>query len=239
MGVRKMSKAKRVHNARSKRLGRARRNRYAMKTYAFKRWADPVYLTNNVEEDPTKINPTDPGQVTVGTSVADVVLGTYEFGGVFTPQLGNVINSTEFTTLFDQYQIAGVKFTITPLKNVNTGTSNPYLPELVISRDLDDVTVPTSDVNDLLQRQDTKVRRLTRPFSVYCKPGVLIQQDGTTADIVPFGSTRRNLFIDSAYPNVVHPAFKWYMRNVWLGGGANTFAMRIDTCYYLKMKNVR
>ena len=114
---------------------------------------------------------------------------------------------------------------------------------MVISRDLDDVVVPTNDL-DMLQRQDTRVRRLTRPISVYCKPGVLLDQAGTGANIVPFGSTRRNLFIDSATSDIVHPCFKWFMRNVPFGpvsGTAqpNTFAMRIDTCYYLKMKNVR
>lgn len=236
---------KRAYRKRGGGMRRMKTNRYATHTYAFKRWAEPVYLTNNVVEDPTKIVTSDPDQLALSSTISDIggVLGTYEFGGVFTPKLDNVINTAEFTNLFDQYQIAGVKFTITPLKNVNTASSNAYLPELCISRDLDDVLVPISDV-ELLQRQDLRIRRLTRPVSVYCKPGVLLDQAGTGANIVPFGTVRRNLFIDSATSDIVHPAFKWWMRNVPFGPvtGApqpNTFAVRIDTCYYLKMKNVR
>jgi len=249
MAFRKTGMKKRSYRKRAP--GRARRyarktNRYATKTYAFKRWAAPVYLTNNNTEDATKIVVSDPSQVDVTSTISDVggVVGAYEFGGVFTPKFDNIIEYQEFQAMFDQYQIAGIKFTITPLKNVNTASSNAYLPEIVIARDLDDTLPPVSDENDLLQRQDARIRRLTRPISVYCKPGVLIQQSGTAADLVPFGSTRRNLYIDMAFPEIVHPAFKWYMRNVPLGpvGGAaqnNTFAMRIDTCYYLKMKNVK
>lgn len=245
MALRKRPMTRRPRRRGIRRGGMLKRktNRYAVKTYAFKRWANPVYITNNIDEDPSKFVTSDVGQLQLGSSTADIVLGTYEVGGVFSPQLQNVINYTEFTNLFDQYQIAGIKFKITPLKNVNTGSSNPYLPEIVVSRDLDDVTVPATDF-DLLQRQDAKPIRMTRPLNFYCKPGVLVDQAGTNANIVPFGNTRRNLYLDCNAVDIVHPSFKFWMRNVWLGnaGGtavANTFALRVDTCYYLKMKNVR
>lgn len=230
-----------------KRAGGARRyvrkpNRYALKTYAFKRHAKPFYLINNNEGDPTSIECSDLSQLDLSVTTSDsVIVGSYNVYGAMTPQLNSVIDVADFTSLYDQYRIAGVKYTFTPLKNVNTQTTNYVIPELVIARDLDDVTPPTSDTQDLLQRQDVKLHRLTRPVSVYCKPGVLLSQAGTGENVVPFGKTRRNLFIDMAAPDVVHPCFKFGIRNAWLGTPAENYAfmVRVDVTYYLLMKNVK
>lgn len=236
---------KRVYRKRAP--GRARRyarktNRYAVKTYAFKRHAKPFYLINNNEADPTSIESSDFSQIDLSPTVSDSVInGSYNVTGAMTPQLLSVIDAADFTSLYDQYRIAGIKYTFTPLKNVNTQSTNYVIPELVIARDLDDVTPPTNDTQDLLQRQDAKLYRLTRPVSVYCKPGVLIAQSGTGANIVPFGSARRNVFIDMATPDVVHPCFKFAIRNAWLGTPAEvqSFMVRVDVTYYLLMKNVK
>lgn len=230
-----------------KRAGGVRRyvrkpNRYAVKTYAFKRHAKPFYLINNNEGDPTSIETSDASQIDLSATVSDSVInGSYNVYGAMTPQLISVIDASDFTSLYDQYRIAGVKYTFTPLKNVNTQGTNFVIPELVIARDLDDVTPPTSDTQDLLQRQDVKLHRLTRPVSVYCKPGVLLSQAGTGANITPFGSSRRNMFIDMATPDVVHPCFKFGIRNAWLGAPAEvqSFMVRVDVTYYLLMKNVK
>lgn len=213
------------------------KKRFATKTYSFKRWAKTVYLVNSDTEDPTKLV-SDDLSVQVGSSVADALVGTYQVGGVFVNSLSDVVNSAEFTTLFDQYRIAGIKIRISPMINVNSAvTGNEIIPEMWVHRDMDDVAVPTSQ-NDMRQYQDTKIFRLNRTINLYCKPRALIAQDGTAAAIVPFGKVGRSMFLDCNEDTVVHPSFKFYLRNLTLSASAR-FALRIDTCFYTLFKNVR
>lgn len=232
------SKTKRVFKA--KRARRVRQSRAPGRVYAYKRHIDPIYISNVA--DPTKITGSDLGAVFNFTSTtADYIPGTYEVGMTPSLSLTDAINSVEFTNLYDQYQIAGVKMTITNLKNVSSD-ANPYIPELVFCRDLDDSSVPISDVNDILQRQDAKSVRLNRPVSMYCTPSVLVGQAGTGANLVPFGKTRRDIFIDCSNPGITHPTWKMYLRNAFLGSAGPTvgaLALRVDVVLYLKFKNVR
>lgn len=220
---------------------RSKLSRVPGRVYAFKRNIDPIYISNVA--DATKINGSDLGAVFNFTATTpDYMPGTVEVGMTPSFSLSDAINSVEFTNLYDQYQIAGIKMTITNLRNVSTD-ANPYIPELVVSRDLDDTSVPISDVNDILQRQDVKVYRLTRPVSLFCTPSVLVGQAGTGASLVPFGQTRKDMFIDCNNPGIVHPSWKMYLRNAYLGPAGSevvgNVALRVDAKLYLKFKNVR
>lgn len=221
-----------------------RRNKFATKTYAYKRWCQPVYVSNSDPENPSKIVASDNTQIKLGSTNADPsqIPGTYEVGGAFTYSLNNVIDVGDFTGLYDQYRIAGIKVKITPLYNVNTTGPNAVIPQLVVARDLDDVAVPTSDTQDLLQRAQTKVLQLNRPVQFYCKPRVLVQQSGTGADLVQFSSkTYESIFIDMAFPGVVLPTWKFFLRNIYLGNPLvnYTYNWRVDTCVYFQCKNVK
>lgn len=221
-----------------------KRSTFATKTYAYKRWCKPVYITNSEGEDPTVMIQSDPTQVALGPTSADPsgIPGTYQVGGAFTYSLNNVIDLPDFTSLYDQYRIAGIKIKVTPLYNVNTTGTNNVIPQLVIARDLDDVAIPTSDTQDLLQRAQTKVLQLNRPAQFYCEPRVLVQQSGTGADLIQFSSnTYQSIFVDMAFPGVVLPTYKFWLRNLYLGAPAQNYAynMRIDTCIYFQCKNVK
>lgn len=225
---------------RPRRYGKRRggyRNKLATKTYAFKRWVKSIYIQNSDEEDPLKLI-SDSANVILGGTSADVIAGTYQVGGVCSFSLQDLTNAAEFTDLFDQYRIAGIKMRVSPVINVNTNSANTnVIPEIQWFRDFDDVTVPLSQ-NDGRQRQDTKMARLTYPLNLYCKPSVLLAQDGTSAAIVPFGKFRRGLFMDCNDDTVVYPTWKFFLRNVALSASTK-FALRLDVCFYTQFKNVR
>lgn len=227
-----------------RRAYRKRAGKFAVKTYAYKRWCKPCYITNSDQELPGDIIASDNTQITLGPTSSDpsMIPGTYQVGGAFTYSLNNVIDVSDFTGLYDQYRIAGIKIKITPLYNVNTTGANNVIPQLVVSRDLDDVAVPTSDTQDLLQRPQTKVLQLNKPVQLYCKPRVLVQQSGTGADLVQFSSnTYKSIYVDMAYPSVVLPTYKFWLRNIYLGQPIQNFGynMRVDTCIYFQCKNVK
>lgn len=227
-----------------------KRNNFATKTYAYKRWCNPVYISNSDPENPGKIVASEDGgvtvtnQMTLGPTSSDQsqIPGTYQVGGAFTYALDRVIDLADFTSLYDQYRVAGIKVKITPLYNVNTTGTNNVIPQLVIARDLDDVAVPTSDTADLLQRAQTKVIQLNKPVQFYCKPRVLVQQSGTGADLIQFSSkTYESIFVDMAFPGVVMPTWKFWLRNIYLGQPIQNFGYnwRVDTCLYFQCKNVK
>lgn len=229
---------------RAMRKGLRKRSTFATKTYAYKRWCKPVYITNSDPEDPELMIQSDPTQIALGNTTADPsgIPGTYQVGGAFTYSLNNVVDVSDFTGLYDQYRIAGIKVKITPLYNVNTTGTNNVIPQLVIARDLDDVAVPTSDTQDLLQRAQTKVIQLNKPVQFYCKPRVLVQQSGTGADLIQFSSkTYESIFVDMAFPTVVYPTWKFWLRNLYLGNPALNYGynVRVDCCVYFQCKNVK
>lgn len=64
----------------AKRRGGYKKNRYATKTYNFKRWTETVYLQNSDTDNPSKIINSDPTQLQTSSTVSDLIPGTLQFG---------------------------------------------------------------------------------------------------------------------------------------------------------------
>lgn len=169
---------------------------------------------------------------------------TISIGDNFT--LASTPNYAEFTALYDQYKITGVKrtFIYSATAADATGPIGAYgpagAPMLYSIRDYDD-SAP-ENVSSMLQRPYVSIRRITSLYKCFIRPrpNVLLGTSGAISESVP----NRAGWVDIAYPNVLHYGHKWNL--VPQGGPSGSIAgvtvlgtLRIIDRYYLKMKNPR
>jgi len=202
-------------------------------------------------KDSTLIN-TDPDNIKWVDAQSGWSLGTIspddnglvQFGGVMKFQLDDVINPTDFTALYDRYKITGVKITFIPLANQayaalsTTGNSQTStLPTIVTAIDYDDSGVPNNSLT-LLEKMDSKVRRLDKPFSVYIKnPKVSSTVNAESGNVSAVISNAG--YINTANDDVNFRGFKFYIRDMYApdSAGKQNSLIRIQTKYYLKFKD--
>lgn len=150
--------------------------------------------------------------------------------------LASVVNHGEFTQLYDQYKILGVKiyFDYSPDIAFSVGSSNAF-PKLWIKRDYDDNTPPT--LTEMAESNQARcmrfeIGRLTR--SIYIKPAMLIRgYEGVTTDsFLP--SWRR--WIDCGDPSTPHYGLKLLAQGL---PSTNMGGITIRVRYDLMFKNVR
>lgn len=152
--------------------------------------------------------------------------------------LSDLPNYSEFTALYDQYTITGVKLTfmwsMTEATNTNGG---PGAPTMFLCRDYDDANTPAS-IDELMQRPFTKTRRIDRPFSIFLRPRPSLETFNgalTSAYSVP----NKAPWIDVNNPSVPFYGLK-YIMNPYGGTVGLIYGTVTIVCkYYLKFKGVR
>lgn len=177
------------------------------------------------------------------TGVSTAIAGTYALS------LDSLPNYTEFTSLYDQYQIKGIKLTFVPSGNsyitstisgVSTGNGFGRFHTVL---DYDDSAVPASE-NELLQYQTLKTTAGYRSHSRYFKPKVQFSvADNDAIGTVASAAPRANVWLDCANPTIDHLGLK-----VWCSAPVNSAATTNTSCLitysvyatlYLAFKNVR
>lgn len=154
--------------------------------------------------------------------------------------LSQVPNNSEFTSLYDQYRINGIKWTLIPRGNTAELTGAPptvfqgQSTGIFSAIDYDDATAPTS-INQLCEYQNMKMTRATQMHSRYIKPRVNLQGI-TNAGTGAVGSTMNTRgWLDVSQINVPHFGLKLALQQ-----SVNynlTYDVKID--FYLAFKNVR
>lgn len=149
--------------------------------------------------------------------------------------LASVPDVSDFTALYDQYKIKGIKYTLIP-RISNAGPSgavgNPSILGNIWSvLDFDDSNIPAS-LNTLLQYQNVKRTQYNKIHSRYFKPSVQLGV-GT-----PLASSliRKNQWIDAANISAQHLGIK-----LWVDGSYGPYPLEFDlhVKMYLAFKNVR
>lgn len=145
-------------------------------------------------------------------------------------QLNFVPSHTEFTSLYDQYQIKAVKAQLIP-KHTMTDQGIAEQGNMWSCIDYDDVTVPTS-LNTILQYQNARRSRMHRTHKRYLKPMIATEifNTGLTTAYAP----KRNVWIDAAIDTVEHYGLKF-----WFDSVPQTVTYDLMVTYYLAFKNVR
>lgn len=206
------------------------------KVYVFKRWANPSWISSSTTAGAPQANGNN---IFTGSSVSVAGLSNvYDFGVSQQFMLNDVATSSEFTALFDQYYIAGVKVSITYNYNTeginNIGSMNP---RIYYSPDYDDADVPPNE-DSLRNRNSTKSWTFgtNKPLVIYIKPRKAIQ---TYEGNITSGYSPMRGWVDSRNSAAEHYGMKYWLKNVKLSPTQeNQIQFTFDTTYYLKFKGV-
>lgn len=150
--------------------------------------------------------------------------------------LNSVPNASDFTTLYDQFRINGVKFTLIPRGNQSDiGTASGTVAQSVgvfSVIDYDDSNALTS-LGQALQYQNMKMTRSHQIHSRYFKPRIMTSADATTG-IVMANNTRGWLDVATG-ADVKHLGIKYVLQQS--PNSSQQFDLKVD--YYLAFKCVR
>lgn len=219
--------------------GRWRINKRGQLVHMFKRQTTPVEITNSSTIGVAVS--TDSNQLGLSATTFESTLtgggAPYRFGGTMYFKLSNVLQSGDFTALYDRYKINAIKVKVIPLSNYAAVNGQGVIPTMVYHTDYDDSSTPTSDT-DVRVKQGAKEVRLDRPKTIFFRPKVasMIAGEAGTAYSVP----RKAPYINMSYPTAPHYGLKMFFRDVNLssstGSSINT-CFRFETTYYLSMKD--
>lgn len=176
--------------------------------------------------------------VNTGTPAAEPgSSGTYAVPFSLQFQLSSVLNKAEFTSLYDQYRIAGVTVRFIPLSNTATAGGAALLPTIAMVRDYDDALLPAS-VAAMAELQGYRELRLAGPKTIKLapKPTGLVYSGVLNG----YSSPRRAPWLDCGTDGIPHYALKGIFRNVDLRAAptVNT-VIRVEVNMTLQFKGVR
>lgn len=180
------------------------------------------------------------GNITASVSALGVptpVATAYSFA------LSQLPNVSDFTSLFDQYKLTGVKVTLTPalsegIASPLAGTASPLGFSRVHSViDYDDNTAPTSE-DQLLEYGSHKSTAPFQTHSRYIKPKLL--QEIYRSSLTTAYSPRANTYLDLTYTDVPHLGMKvWISAPNTNAGTAQSITYKVYQTMYFTCKNVR
>lgn len=172
------------------------------------------------------------------TSDQGGVAATGQFGFSVSPSLNMVVNATEFTNLFQQYQIMGLSIQVESMMGDSYQNGNGQIPTLYISEDFNDSVAPPSFA--AIQNNDsTKTYRINQELSVkrFARPAPAMQLFQSALN-TGYGTPSKDVWLDTTgvSASLPHYVFKGYIRN-WIVSAANTgVAMRITPTLYFRCR---
>lgn len=160
-------------------------------------------------------------------------LGAYQFS------LDQVQNFADFTNLYDQYKITGVKVTFRLMTNPDSAiASTQIFPTLWAVRDNDDSGTPASLIN-LMEKEGVKYKIL-RPnaaISMYVKAPRLAGMVYQTATSTAYTSMAAK-WVDCSYPSTPHYALKWCVDSEGVSQPGNYY-ISVQTKYYISFRGAQ
>lgn len=166
-----------------------------------------------------------------------VVNGLTAFGAnSYTPinvALTSLPSYTEFTNLYDQYKITGLKVKFVPRGNSSDITTQNNISSLFTVIDTDDGN-PFTNVDQALQYQSLKMTRSTQTQIRYFKPKFNIGAINQVAGGV-IGKVNTNGWLDCTSDSVIHYGIKTALT----AGASQSVIYDLMVTVYLAFKNVR
>lgn len=146
--------------------------------------------------------------------------------------LSQVPNATEFTNLYDQYQIKGIKITLIPrFTQSNANTATQVIGNMWSCLDYDDASTPPN-LTTLLQYQNVKRTRTNQIHSRYLVPAVAREVFNT--GIATAYAPQKKVWLDCTSDTVEHYGIKF-----WFDSTAAGVTYDLQVKFYLAFKNVR
>lgn len=156
--------------------------------------------------------------------------------------LSDVLNSSEYTNLFDSYRIVKVQMTFDPLVNNvsvqqgSTGSQAFECPDVYFSTDDDDISTPSK--SELLQRPGVIIKPATKKCVMNLVPQVsreIYRGLAQTAYEIP----NKLIWLDAAYADVPHFGFKGLIEATGASTDAVKFGYNINVKYVLQFRRPR
>lgn len=160
-------------------------------------------------------------------------------------RLNDLPSYTEFTNLFDQFRITGVKINFIFDKNTSlislspTEVHNPNIPNLVWVYDFDDASA-LANMTDYEQYESFKCKQLIRPIRLFIRPKPsMAAYAGAAWNGYMQGSNK--VWIDCSTPGVEYYGIKWATSGEMGGGvGANfNGTLRVFYTVYIQCRDTR
>lgn len=152
-------------------------------------------------------------------------------------KLNQLPSYSEFTALFDEYRINGIRFEIVPLftsDDLNPASTFLTLPNMHTVIDYDDSTTP-ADLNEMLQYPNRRMTRGNVKHVRYWKPKIAstVWNAGVASG---YGATR--MWIDCSNPGVSHYGLKWATDGNF-GTGSQSITYKTYITMYIACRGVR
>jgi len=182
---------------------------------------------------------TAPGWLTVGALATDVVGSTSQFGFSITSFLSNVPGASEFTNLFERFQILKMEVEIKPVMgdswNPNVGCLLPMFTSVLDFND----AAPPANFQVAQQYESAQEYQATqdRSFKRSCRPKVAQAVYLPGAGVLGFASNQNtnDIWVDSANPNAPHYGMKFFVRNFFTGA-ATAMGIRVQPKLWFKFR---
>lgn len=192
----------------------------------------------------------NPGWITLGSGTSDNPSAgsspLAQFGAACTFSLANLVNHTELTALYNEYQIRKVelRFSLDCAQSFtpNTWTTPNSLPSVYIADDPNDATVPPD--NALLQQRGDFQQYELRPersFVVALYPRAATQLFSTAVSTsYSYPSNSAMNWIDCSPPSdsTPHYGLKMWFRN-FCGAAGSGMCVRIQPVMHVVMRRTR
>lgn len=152
-------------------------------------------------------------------------------GGSLFFSLNQLLNPTDFTNLYDQYQIKAVKVSLIPRYTEASAVNSQNIGNFHSVLDYDDAAPPAA-LLPLLQYQNLKRTRTNQIHTRYLKPALAneVFNSGITTGYGP----KKNVWLDCNSDSVEHYGMKWFC-----DGSVAGVTYDLSVKYYLAFKNVR
>lgn len=219
---------------RRKRRGRRGRRRHGPHKYRVSRWGRNKYNIHKFRRMG--------GTSEIFLTNADV---NGEKGTAFNFNMGDVVNNTELTRLYDQYRIDYCTVTInwspkTPNQETfYVGPNSMAFPVCYYAKDYDDYIVPLS-LASMKERGNIRSFRLTpyKKFKINVKPAVqnAVIKDATATPPTLSTNPSWNKKLDCASPTIPHIGLKLLFD---FCSGLNMGSVNIETTYHITMFGTR
>lgn len=183
------------------------------------------------------------------TQTITVARATAGQGGCYKFQFNELVNSSEFSNLFDRYMITGVLVKFQLINNPNSdiypnvtpaaNATSSFYPKIWLHTDYDDDSTPTKD--DLKQVVGVKefVLRPNTEVKYFVKPAILAQtyRTAVTTGYAPKWKT----WIDMANLDVPHYGLKYFVDcpDTLVNTSTSEMKVRVELKYYFTCKDVR
>lgn len=152
---------------------------------------------------------------------------------------------SQYSAVFDEYRVNALKYTFRPRYDSvegatagSTGTPTAYAHYVV---DPGSTLIPagvygSSTLNQVLENSGVKTRSLSRPFSVYFKPKVLYQTQGSSTA----GAMKTPSFYRTTELTAAHRGFHMYIQqNNLSASAAANIILDVFVTVYVTWRNPR